>query len=1245
MNGKARGNEKAIYFRALYQSQLQKLGRCLQKHSGKVLFVAFLVLSSFSVGLKSAQIHSTVNQLWIQEGGRLEDELKYTRKILGEVDSSTHQLLIQTSNDPNASVLHANSLLAHLDILEKATSVKVRLFDSTWDLRDICTRPSVPNLETRYIEGILERFIPCSIITPLDCFWEGSQLDNRDATIPYLNTGEGKINLSWLNPQQIVEEAKLAYKDNFSFDTVEHYMKRAGITTGYSQKPCLNTTNPKCPNSAPNKNSTAPLDIGAILTKGCYGYASKLFWPGELIVGGSVRNRTGHLKKAKGLQTVIQLMSDKELYDYFSNDYKTHNFNWTPEKAAEVLTAWQRSFTNKVNHILKNETSKLKALDMSVFVFSSTSLDDILEQYSIPRPYAIAAGVCAIAVYSCIVLINWKQPVKGQVVIGVFGIILIVFSTTAGLGFCSLLGIYFNASTSQVVPYLSVGLGVMNIFMMTGSYRECGNKKEDTKLVLSKAGPIIIFNVIVASGSCFAAAFIPLPALYYYCLQMCVVTMFNLAAAILVFPAFISLDLLRRSYGKADIFCCQSVEQEDNNPGLLNNITVKPVNLKMNKNEINENHPNKLQKQIVEQEPFIKAKKPKESFTLSNFAYQYYAPFLMKGSVKFCSSLVYICWTIFGLYSLFNKLQDGLDLVDLVPKDTNEYKFLQAQTSLFGFYNMHAVTQGNFEYPQSQKKLYEYHNKFVRVPHVVKNDNGGLPDFWLTIFRDWLKNLQDVFDKEYKEHRLTQEGWSTNASSDAILAYKLMVQTGDIDNSIQKSLIPGNRLVKDGIINPTGFYNYLSAWATNDLFGYGSSQGKLRPEPMSYVHSPGDYDLKIPKSLPLVYTQLPFNLHGLKDTVEIKELIKNIRKICDEFENNHELSNYPSGIPFIFWEQYMDLRTSLLITLAFTLAAAFVCVFAILLSFRATVITIVNVIFSLIQLPGAMVLLGLKLSAIPAVIIIFSVGLMLCFTVNIALSFMTSLGNKERRTILALEVTMDSLIHGLCTFGIGVLMLLTSPFEFVIRHFFWLLFAVLSIGAFNGLVIFPIILSIFGPEAELISLHDPNRISTPSPVSSKSKRNANKTVITNDMGHSVSSSKHHGRKSQKYNINEKEPSLTTITEEPPSWKSSSSSIQMMNNEKAYTLNNELNSNLKSSLRNSNSTSSTTPSSSQSSTPRSSTPRNDNSNINSNFNCPELQSIVVQPEVIVETHHSDSNTTKVTATANIKVEFKNFNFKS
>jgi hypothetical protein len=42
---------------------------------------------------------------------------------------------------------------------------------------------------------------------------------------------------------------------NFPFDTLEHYMKRAGITTGYTEKPCLNPKDKQCPDSAPNKKS------------------------------------------------------------------------------------------------------------------------------------------------------------------------------------------------------------------------------------------------------------------------------------------------------------------------------------------------------------------------------------------------------------------------------------------------------------------------------------------------------------------------------------------------------------------------------------------------------------------------------------------------------------------------------------------------------------------------------------------------------------------------------------------------------------------------------------------------------------------------------------------------------------------------------------------------------------------------------------------------------------------------------
>lgn len=68
--GKAHGRRSAIYIRSLFQSQLQTLGIYIQKNAGKILFVAIIVLSAFCVGLKSATIHSKVQQLWIQ--GKIE---------------------------------------------------------------------------------------------------------------------------------------------------------------------------------------------------------------------------------------------------------------------------------------------------------------------------------------------------------------------------------------------------------------------------------------------------------------------------------------------------------------------------------------------------------------------------------------------------------------------------------------------------------------------------------------------------------------------------------------------------------------------------------------------------------------------------------------------------------------------------------------------------------------------------------------------------------------------------------------------------------------------------------------------------------------------------------------------------------------------------------------------------------------------------------------------------------------------
>lgn len=456
-----------------------------------------------------------------------------------------------------------------------------------------------------------------------------------------------------------------------------------------------------------------------------------------------------------------------------------------------------------------------------IFAFSSSTLDDILGKYSNLSTLSLCIDIGATILYAIITLMRWKDPIRGQSAVGIAGVLLIGMSTAAGLGLCALLGRAFNAATTQVIPFLALGLGVDHIFVLTAAYAE-SDPNDQTKNILKKAGPTILLSSSTTIASFFAAALIPVPALKIFCLQSAIVMCFNLAVSLLVFPAIISLDLRRRQSGRADFFCCclppwKSQQQNNNN----NN------NMHSNCNSIGSN---------PEQGALITYTiKNSSYFSLSEFAYKFYATFIVKSSVKFFAMLIFFSIMLTSLLNAV-KLEDGLDLFDLVPKNTNEHKFLSVQSNMFGFYNMFAVTQGDFEYPTNQKLLHEYHEAFVRVPKVIKNDNGGLPEFWLSMFRDWLISLQIAFDRDYKLGMITQEHWYRNASTDGILAYKLLVQTGHVDNPIDKSLVTTGRLVdSNGIINPKAFYNYLSAWASNDVFSYSASQVIIEEKTIFYV--------------------------------------------------------------------------------------------------------------------------------------------------------------------------------------------------------------------------------------------------------------------------------------------------------------------------------------------------------------------------------------------------------------------------
>ena len=59
----------------------------------------------------------------------------------------------------------------------------------------------------------------------------------------------------------------------------------------------------------------------------------------------------------------------------------------------------------------------------------------------------------------------------------------------------------------------------------------------------------------------------------------------------------------------------------------------------------------------------------------------------------------------------------------------------------------------------------------MKVCNIIKNDDGGLPEICLFLFRNWLLKLQDAYDQDKERELIDDEGWTKEAFEGA-MTYK-----------------------------------------------------------------------------------------------------------------------------------------------------------------------------------------------------------------------------------------------------------------------------------------------------------------------------------------------------------------------------------------------------------------------------------------------------------------------------------------
>ncbi|KAJ1350924.1 hypothetical protein KIN20_006844, partial [Parelaphostrongylus tenuis] len=402
-------------------------------------------------------------------------------------------------------------------------------------------------------------------------------------------------------------------------------------------------------------------DYARVMSGGCPGFAKGvLHWPEDMILGGVKRSAKGtRMESAEALQSVFLVASPNDVflrYKQKSNGTalkpELDQSIWSEQLAKQVIQQWQRNFTQMLyKHRANFDDEGYER--RTIHPLASTSIADMLQEFCQFNYKIILLDTLLYAIFTQMKLDGCLPSSQSCMGLALAGVLTVTFASISGLGLATWFGIEFNAATTQIVPFLTLGIGVDNMFMLLHNYHDVMSltNQHEIGILMRETGMSILCTSINNILSFLAGTMLPIPALRSFCAQSSILLTFNFVAVLTLYPAIISIDLRRRKAGMRDLICCAQGESREE----AYSVITKP-HIQM-KTTIGEPIMRMMPYKELEEEP------EPESFSLHSLIREYYIPFINRKCVK---TTVIICSFVLLVLALSGMRQAaiGLELSD-----------------------------------------------------------------------------------------------------------------------------------------------------------------------------------------------------------------------------------------------------------------------------------------------------------------------------------------------------------------------------------------------------------------------------------------------------------------------------------------------------------------------------------------------------------------------------------------------------